>query len=122
MKGVLSIFASVFLLIVLSYLFVYVRMRIQMPDTKAIGFPLVRDWTIYSPLYWIFVVADRDDVLALSSVGSPTSRIGNGRLSGRGRSILGVNVQKQPALYTPATNLPFFPHDDTAMVCDTFTY
>lgn len=57
MKGVLSIFASVFLLVVLSYLFVYARMRIQMPDTKAIGFALVRDWTIYSPLYWIFVIA-----------------------------------------------------------------
>ena len=57
MKGILSIFASAFLLIVLSYLFVYVRMRIRMPDTKAIGFPLVRDWTIYSPFYWIFVIA-----------------------------------------------------------------
>jgi len=56
MKSILSVIVSIFLLIVTTWLFVFVRLRIQLgAGTKAIGLPLVKQWTIYSPLYWLLV-------------------------------------------------------------------
>ena len=55
-KAVLSIFASVFLLIVLTILFVYARISIESPNVKAVGLSVVKEWTIYSPLYWLLVL------------------------------------------------------------------
>jgi hypothetical protein len=28
-----------------------------MPDVKAIGLSVVKEWTIYSPIYWILILA-----------------------------------------------------------------
>ncbi|MGA7632435.1 MAG: hypothetical protein WCB11_16870 [Terriglobales bacterium] len=52
----LVVVASTVSLIVLTAIFVYARMRVEMPDVKAIGLPLVKEWTFYSPIYWILVL------------------------------------------------------------------
>lgn len=57
LRGLVVVVASTISLIVLTAIFVYARMRVEMPDVKAIGLPVVKEWTFYSPIYWILVLA-----------------------------------------------------------------
>ena len=57
LKGLVVVVASTISLIVLTAIFVYAKMRVEMPEVKAIGLSLVKGWTFYSPIYWILVLA-----------------------------------------------------------------
>lgn len=57
LKGIISVAGLLLLLVVLTVLFVYVRTEIELPGVKAIGLRLVTNWTIYSPIYWVLVIA-----------------------------------------------------------------
>ena len=57
LKGLVVVVASTISLIVLTAIFVYAKMRVEMPEVKAIGLSLVKEWTFYSPIYWILVLA-----------------------------------------------------------------
>ena len=57
LRGLVVVVASTFSLIVLTAILVYARMRIEMPEVKAVGLSLVKEWTLYSPIYWILVLA-----------------------------------------------------------------
>jgi hypothetical protein len=58
LRGILSLTIGAILLMVLTVIFVYARMRIQLSyRVKPIGLSLVREWTLYSPIYWILVIA-----------------------------------------------------------------
>jgi hypothetical protein len=58
LRGILSLAVTAISLVVLTVVYVNARMRIQLSNqAKAIGLSLVREWTIYSPLYWILVIA-----------------------------------------------------------------
>jgi hypothetical protein len=57
LRGLVVVVASTISLIVLTAILVYSRMRIEMPEVKAIGLSLVKEWTLYSPIYWILVLA-----------------------------------------------------------------
>jgi hypothetical protein len=52
LRGLVVVVASTISLIVLTAISVYARMRIEMPEVKAIGLSLVKEWTLYSPIYW----------------------------------------------------------------------
>jgi hypothetical protein len=58
LRGILSLAVTTVLLVLLTVIYVNARMRIQLSNkVKAIGRSLAREWTIYSPLYWILVIA-----------------------------------------------------------------
>jgi len=45
------------LVIVFTVIYVNTRMMVLPGRVKAIGLSAAREWTIYSPLYWILVTA-----------------------------------------------------------------
>jgi hypothetical protein len=57
LRGLVVVVASTISLIVLTAIFVYARMRVEMPEVKAIGLSVVKEWTFYSPIYWILALA-----------------------------------------------------------------
>jgi hypothetical protein len=57
LRGLVVVVASTISWIILTTIFVYARMRVEMPDAKAIGLSVVKEWTIYSPIYWILILA-----------------------------------------------------------------
>jgi len=57
LRCLVVVVASIIFLIALTAILVYARMRIEMPEVKAIGLSLVKEWTLYSPIYWILILA-----------------------------------------------------------------
>jgi len=57
LRGLVVVVASIIFLIALTAILVYARMRIEMPEVKAIALSLVKEWTLYSPIYWILILA-----------------------------------------------------------------
>jgi hypothetical protein len=56
-RGLVVVVASTISWIIFTTIFVYARMRVEMPDVNAIGLSVVKEWTIYSPMYWILIFA-----------------------------------------------------------------
>jgi hypothetical protein len=65
LRGLVVVVASTISWIILTTIFVYARMQVEMPDVKAVGLSVVKEWTIYSPIYWILILAFAGGVYSL---------------------------------------------------------